>query len=65
MTCQKRLYFKPKRNCKIQDKIGRNGLGNRCSVRLECIAVMKTNHDQSHATLLGNLLGHDVASRKI
>jgi hypothetical protein len=34
VTCQKRLYFGMKRNCKIQDKMGCNGLGNRCSIRL-------------------------------
>jgi hypothetical protein len=28
---QKRLNFGMKRNCKIQDKMGCNGLGNRCS----------------------------------
>jgi hypothetical protein len=29
---QKRLNFGMKRNCKIQGKMGCNGLGNRCSV---------------------------------
>jgi hypothetical protein len=33
-TCQKPLNFGTKRNCKRQDKMGRNGLGNRCSIRL-------------------------------
>ena len=28
---QKRPYFRMKRNCTIQDKMGCNGLGNRCS----------------------------------
>src|SRR5664280_1341499 len=27
---QKRLNFRMKRNCKLQDKMGCNGLGNRC-----------------------------------
>ena len=34
VTCQKCLNFKTKRNCKIQDRMGCNGLGNRCSIRL-------------------------------
>jgi len=29
---QKRLNFGMKRNCKIQDNMGGNGLGNRCSI---------------------------------
>jgi hypothetical protein len=29
---QKRLNFGMKRNCKIQGKMGCNGLGNRCSI---------------------------------
>ena len=31
---QKRPNFQTKPNCKIQDKMGCNGLGNRCSIRL-------------------------------
>jgi hypothetical protein len=31
VTWQKRLNFRMKRDCKIQDKMGRNGLGNRCA----------------------------------
>ena len=39
-TCQKPLNFGTKRNCKIQGKMGRNGLGNRCSIRLSCGTVI-------------------------
>jgi len=34
MIGQNRLNFRMKRNCKIQDKMGCNGLGNRCSILL-------------------------------
>jgi hypothetical protein len=29
---QKRLNLRVKRNCKVQDNMGGNGLGNRCSI---------------------------------
>jgi hypothetical protein len=31
---KKAIFFKTKRNWMIQDKIGRKGLGNRCSIQL-------------------------------
>jgi len=34
VASQKCLNFWTKRNSKIQDKMGCNGLGNRCSIRL-------------------------------
>jgi hypothetical protein len=32
VVSQKRLNFWMKQNCKVQDKMGCNGLGNRCSI---------------------------------
>jgi hypothetical protein len=34
INSQNRLNFVTKRNCKIQGKMGCNGLGNRCSIQL-------------------------------
>jgi hypothetical protein len=34
VASKKRPNFRMKRNCKIQGKMGCNGLGNRCSIRL-------------------------------
>jgi hypothetical protein len=33
---QNRLNFGMKRNCTAQDKMGCNGLGNRCSIQKNC-----------------------------
>jgi hypothetical protein len=49
---QKRLNFGMKRNCKIQDKMGCNGLGNRCSdvPYYGATAGPLTNSQTSHPT---------------
>jgi hypothetical protein len=50
---QKRLNFGMKRNCKIQGKMGCNGLGNRCSILLRYWAALASEHNRSSVQLLG------------
>jgi hypothetical protein len=52
---QKRLNFWMKRDCKVQDNMGGNGLGNRCSILLSYGTMPEKRGFVNPSNLLGSV----------